>query len=108
MTTTLEQIAALAAQLNEADLAAIIRAKVPAKVAGHEIKNVWFYSDIYGGRVEHSVTLFACGKNVSACTFDGAVLALSAAIGDPMKLAADKREQAERLLAEAAKLEGGQ
>lgn len=106
MNITPEQIAALAAQLSERDIGAIIRAKVPAKIAGHEVKNVWFYSDTYGGRTEHSVTLFAAGKNVSAPTFSKAVAELEHSIGDPIKLAAEKRSLAEELLAEAAKLEG--
>lgn len=102
-----EQIAALAAELNEADIAAIMRAKAPATINGLAVESVWLHVFLHEGESCLDCTLFAGGDNDNGKTFADAERALARRISNASDRAAKKRAEAAKLLAEAASIEGG-
>ena len=63
---------------------------------------------VYNGTLGPRVMIDACGQLESAGTFDRALALIKAKIKMPAELAAEKRAEAAKLLAEAAELEGKQ
>lgn len=81
---TPNQITALAAELTEADVAAIIRAKAPKNINGYAVGSVWLHdvACVDGGFID--VTLFADNANASGRTFEEASDKLARLIARPV------------------------
>ena len=104
----ISEIQSLAAQMTEADIAALIRAKAGDKVEGHEVQSVFFNSFRFEnkGRIEpvESVAIKANDVWGHGDNFAGAIKQLSNQLTNPSQSAAELRAYAQRLLADAEKL----
>ena len=110
MSIDAQQIAALAAELSEADIGELIRAKVPAKIKGRDVTSVYVSWSDYGFPVGKCTSVsIHVGKQCAVCvpTFARAVEIVGEQLLDPRSEANDLRSQAAKLIAEAAKIEGG-
>lgn len=103
-----DRITALAAELTEADIAAIIRAKVPETIKGRAITHASVQWADYGDKlgVLPSVTVHA-GRACAPCvpTFAIAIEMIERELPGPAEEAQQLRAKAAKLLADAAGLE---